>query len=214
MIRKIIFALLAATVLAAAAFLILRETEPDMAAKLLESGFSGTVETPSLDQIKNICELATLKCSYQNIAKSIKKPGTGLSHLFEKERAFWIEYQGTVEISFDISRIKMETNGTEIKITLPEPKLVTNVIPESLIEDSFIIAPDQLFQKNSITVQDQKEAVIRAQEEMIEQIREHTTLIRSAEKQAQELIENYIQQIGKLTSVEYRITWDMEAVSE
>lgn len=214
MIRKIIFALLAAAVLAAAAFLILRETEPDMAAKLLESGFSGTVETPSLDQIKNICELATLKCSYQNIAKSIKKPGTGLSHLFEKERAFWIEYQGTVEISFDISRIKMETNGTEIKITLPEPKLVTNVIPESLIEDSFIIAPDQLFQKNSITVQDQKEAVIRAQEEMIEQIREHTTLIRSAEKQAQELIENYIQQIGKLTSVEYRITWDMEAVSE
>lgn len=214
MIRKIIFALLAAAVLAAAAFLILRKTEPDMAAKLLESGFSGTVETPSLDQIKNICELATLKCSYQNIAKSIKKPGTGLSHLFEKERAFWIEYQGTVEISFDISRIKMETNGTEIKITLPEPKLVTNVIPESLIEDSFIIAPDQLFQKNSITVQDQKEAVIRAQEEMIEQIREHTTLIRSAEKQAQELIENYIQQIGKLTSVEYRITWDMEAASE
>lgn len=214
MIRKIIFILLAGAVLAAAAFLILRETEPDMAAKLLESGFSGTVETPSLDQIKNICELATLKCSYQNIAKSIKKPGTGLSHLFEKERAFWIEYQGTVEISFDISRIKMETNGTEIKITLPEPKLVTNVIPESLIEDSFIIAPDQLFQKNSITVQDQKEAVIRAQEEMVEQIREHTTLIRSAEKQAQELIENYIQQIGKLTSVEYRITWDMEVASE
>lgn len=213
MIRKIIFILLAGAVLAAA-FLILRETEPDMAAKLLESGFSGTVETPSLDQIKNICELATLKCSYQNIAKSIKKPGTGLSHLFEKERAFWIEYQGTVEISFDISRIKMETNGTEIKITLPEPRLVTNVIPESLIEDSFIIAPDQLFQKNSITVQDQKEAVIRAQEEMVEQIREHTTLIRSAEKQAQELIENYIQQIGKLTSVEYRITWDMEAASE
>lgn len=214
MIRKIIFILLAGAVLAAAAFLILRETEPDMAAKLLESGFSGTVETPSLDQIKNICELATLKCSYQNIAKSIKKPGTGLSHLFEKERAFWIEYQGTVEISFDISRIKMETNGTEIKITLPEPRLVTNVIPESLIEDSFIIAPDQLFQKNSITVQDQKEAVIRAQEEMVEQIREHTTLIRSAEKQAQELIENYIQQIGKLTSVEYRITWDMEVASE
>lgn len=214
MIRKIIFILLAGAVLAAAAFLILRETEPDMAAKLLESGFSGTVETPSLDQIKNICELATLKCSYQNIAKSIKKPGTGLSHLFEKERAFWIEYQGTVEISFDISRIKMETNGTEIKITLPEPRLVTNVIPESLIEDSFIIAPDQLFQKNSITVQDQKEAVIRAQEEMVEQIREHTTLIRSAEKQAQELIENYIQQIGKLTSVEYRISWEMEPASE
>lgn len=214
MIRKIIFILLAGAVLAAAAFLILRETEPDMAAKLLESGFSGTVETPSLDQIKNICELATLKCSYQNIAKSIKKPGTGLSHLFEKERAFWIEYQGTVEISFDISRIKMETNGTEIKITLPEPRLVTNVIPESLIEDSFIIAPDQLFQKNSITVQDQKEAVIRAQEEMVEQIREHTTLIRSAEKQAQELIENYIQQIGKLTSVEYRISWEMEVASE
>lgn len=214
MIRKIIFGILLIAVLAAAAFFLLRPTESDIAAMLLGSSFAGTVEAPSLDQIKSICELATLKCSYQNIAKSIKKPGTGLTHIFEKERAFWIEYQGTVEISFDIGRIKMETNGTEIKITLPEPKLATNVIPESLVEDSFIIAPDQFFQKNSITVQDQKEAVLQAQDEMIEQIREHTTLIRSAEKQAQELIENYIQQIGKLTGVEYRITWDMESASK
>lgn len=214
MIRKIFFAILIIAILAAAALYFLRDAEPDMAALLLGSGFSGTVEAPSLDQIKSICELATLKCSYQNIAKSIKEPGTGLTHIFEKERPFWIEYQGTVEISFDISQIGMAIDGTEIRITLPEPKLITSVVPESLGEDSFIIAPDQFFQKNSITVQDQKDAVLQAQDEMVNQIREHTTLIRSAEKQAQELIENYIQQIGKLTGVEYRITWDMESASK
>lgn len=53
--------------------------------------FTEPVIKPDLMQIKNTCDLATLKCCYNNVAKRTKAPGTGLAY-FEK-RVFWIEYK-------------------------------------------------------------------------------------------------------------------------
>ena len=47
--------------------------------------------TPQASQMKSICELATMECYYHNVAKSTKTKGTGLTHVGEKERKFWIE---------------------------------------------------------------------------------------------------------------------------
>ena len=46
-------------------------------------------QTVDFSGIKSICELATLKCYYHNVAKSTKEKGSGLAHLGEKERKFW-----------------------------------------------------------------------------------------------------------------------------
>ncbi|MBR1853510.1 MAG: DUF4230 domain-containing protein [Lachnospiraceae bacterium] len=163
--------------------------------------------TPELGRIRQICELVTVECTYHNVAKSTKSPGIGLEHIGETERVFWIEYTATAEISYDINKIQMDINESEITITLPRPKVSCKVDPESWNENSYVISQDQLFQKNPITAADQTNAINLAQAEMIQQIRGNSSLMNTARLQAQELIKNYIDQIGEFTGVQYHITW-------
>lgn len=186
------------------------------AAITLSACASGTNTTqtkdtePTVGQIRDICELAVLRCEYHNLAKSTKAPGEGILHLGEKSRKFWIEYKGTVEISYDVSELTVDQSGTDIEITLPEPTLTCTVIPDSWNPDSYVIEPDQWVQKNPITADDQDKAIASAQKEMEEQVRNSSTLLANAQRQAQELIENYIEQIGNLTGTQYSVTWNTE----
>ena len=63
-------------------------------------------EEADFSAISSVCELATLKCYYHNVAKSTKEKGSGLAHLGEKERKFWIEYTGVVKIGIEMSDVK------------------------------------------------------------------------------------------------------------
>ena len=56
-----------------------------------EEGIVTTISKSSLEEVFEISELATLECYYHNVAKSTKTKGTGLTHVGEKERKFWIE---------------------------------------------------------------------------------------------------------------------------
>ena len=165
---------------------------------------------PELSRIKSICELSTMKCIYHNVAYGTQYAGTGLSHMGEKSRSFMHEYDCEVEISYSVDRIKMEQDGTEIRITLPEPNITSRKIPESISPDSYIEEPDSNFNDNPIKAETISKAISLADVNMEEEIRENTNLIASAEYQAKALIENYIRQIGLLTNVEYRIIWETE----
>ena len=161
---------------------------------------------PEIGRIQSICKLATLKCQYHNIAKSIKYPGNGIvDHLMRKSRKFWIEYQGTVEISFDVNKLKMQQDGKKITIVLPEPELTCDIVQGSWNQDSYIIEPNTWILQNPITADDQKNAVAAAQADMEKQVRD-STLIATAEDQAKALITSYINQIGDLTGNTYQVT--------
>lgn len=164
--------------------------------------------TPQVDQIKNICELATLRCYYHNVAKSKKDAGKGISHFGEKERTFWIEYTGEVEISFDTSKLQISQDGTNITLKLPEPIITCSVDETSWNEDSYVISDDNIVQKNPITAVDQTNAINEAQKSMKDDVINRSTLVHTAELQAKSLIENYINQIGDLTDTEYTISWE------
>lgn len=169
---------------------------------------------PEMSKIKNICELSTLRCYYHNVAKSRKKSGTGIFHFGERERIFWMEYTGIVEISFDSERIKMETDGTKIILTLPPPRVICTVEQDSWNEDSYVISEDQWFQKNPITAADQTAAIEEAQTKMKKEVENNSTLLNTAKQQARELIENYINQIGNAAGVEYRVVWKENAADK
>lgn len=179
---------------------------------------------PEVGSIRNICKAAVLKCEYHNVAKSVKHKGKGWKHTGEKDRKFWIEYRGTVEISFDAKKVQMKTEGTHITVTLPEPELECEVIPESWTEDSYVIEPDNQikigklkvkYAQNPITYEDQKAAVASAQEDMERQVRENSSLIDTAENQLKELVRNYIDQVGKMTDQSYQVTFqDADTASD
>lgn len=164
--------------------------------------------TPDISQIRSICELATLKCYYHNVAKSVKEKGKGLSHIGEKERIFWIEYSGVARFGINVSGVKMETKGNEILITIPKAELL-GLSDHTFAEGSYISSDDG-FNKNPITSENQTEAVAAAEEDIREMFAKDDTILSKAQDNAKKLIENYIQQLGQLSEVEYKITWKYE----
>jgi len=63
------------------------------------------------------------------------------------------------------------------------------------------------FYKNKITSDDRQNAVTAAQKNMKIAIENNKTLLQSAELRAQELIENYIIELGNISNIEYKIEW-------
>jgi len=160
---------------------------------------------PEITQIRSICTLATLECYYHNVAKSVKTAGEGIAHVGEVDREFWIEYTGVAKVGIDMSKVSMTIDGSNVEIKIPEAELIGKVdIEESGL--NYIFSNDGL-NKNEITVDDETKAINDAQKEMQESIKNNKTLLLNAQSRAQELIENYVVQIGKITGVDYKITW-------
>ena len=161
---------------------------------------------PALSQIRSICELATLECYYHNVAKSTKTKGTGLAHVGEKERKFWIEYTGVAKIGIDMSDVSMKVDGTCVEITIPDAKILEKEV-KTIDEDDYIATSDSWFNKNPITAEEQTQAVNDAQDEMVAAVEKNKALLASAQERAKTLIENYVTQLGEAAGVEYQVTW-------
>lgn len=166
------------------------------------------VNLPEEEQVQAICELATLECYYNNVAKSVKKKGKGIKHLLENDREFWIEYEGIAKIGIDMKKVTMDIKDNVVTVSMPSAELISAKInEETLTENSYVISNDGLLNKNKITAEDQKAAVNDAQATMIEEVQENKALFERAEKEAKKLIENYIKKIGETSNIEYQIKW-------
>ena len=167
------------------------------------------LQRPEEAQIKAICELSTLECKYHNVAKGDKTKGEGLSHFGEKDRKYWIEYEGVVKLGVDMSKVTMEIDGTDVIITMPQAEIQSmDIVESSFNEYSVISSEDAFFNKNKITVEDQKEIVAEAQDEMKTKVLENTDLLNQARDRVKTLITNYVDNLGQATGVEYHVIWE------
>lgn len=165
-------------------------------------------EVPEIEQIKSICELSTIECVYNNVAKGTKTKGEGISHIGEKERKFWIEYQGYVKLGIDLSKVEMKINGENVEITLPDAEIQSvGIVDETFTEESVILSQDSFWNKNKITADEQKTIIAQAQETMCKKVKSNESIMKKSTERAKTLIENYINQLGKATRVMYHITW-------
>ena len=154
------------------------------------------------EDIRAICELATLECYYNNVAKIDKEAGFFL----QKDRKMWIEYEGRAVIGIDMADVGIEIKGKQVNITLPEAEILN--LDYVLTPDSYIISEDGWLFKNEITTEEQDMAVTGAQEEMRKAVQENKSLFLQAEARAKELIENYILKLGEATGMKYTIQWN------
>lgn len=166
-------------------------------------------DIPEIEQIKSICELSTIECIYNNVAKGEKTKGEGITHIGEKDRKYWIEYQGYVKLGIDMSRVEMEIDGDTVKITLPEAEIQSiGIIDETFTEDSVVSSSDSFWNKNKITAEEQKAIVADAQDTMKEEVKSNQAIMNKATERAKVLIENYINQLGSATGMTYTIEWN------
>ncbi|OUP64868.1 hypothetical protein B5F12_04265 [Pseudoflavonifractor sp. An176] len=134
----------------------------------------------------------------------IHRRGCGRLLAVEKDKNFWIEYSGVVTLGIDASLVKVEVSGSEVSITIPSASVLNcTVDSSSLTEDSFIVA------KNSAKIQAEDEvyAFEAAQTYLEQAAADDTALLASAQQRAQELLEEYITNIGKAVGQEYTIKW-------
>ncbi len=163
-----------------------------------------TAKVPDEEQIKMICELTTVKAYYNNLAKSTK-PKT---NLFEKEREFWVEFEGFADIGFDMDFVEIKLSDNNVTITLPPATILNSgVVSKSFDDDSVITSSDGLLFKNKISTDDLNDAVNKAKKEMEKEVSSNRYLFELAENRVKDLLENYIAKIGEISGVEYNIVW-------
>lgn len=158
---------------------------------------------PKTSQMKAICELAVMDCYYHNVAKYELKDAEGFLW-WTKDKNFWIEYSGVVTLGVDVSRVTVEVDGTKVTISIPAAEVLScTVDSSSLTEDSYIVAKDSA----AIEAEDEIEAFSVAQADLEATASQDTALLASAQQQAQQLLEDYITNIGKATGKSYTIEW-------
>ena len=158
---------------------------------------------PQTSQMKAICELAVMDCYYHNVAKYELKDAEGFLW-WTKDKNFWIEYSGVVTLGVDVSRVTVEVDGTKVTISIPAAEVLScTVDSNSLTEDSYIVAKDSA----AIEAEDEIEAFSVAQADLEATASQDTALLASAQQQAQQLLEDYITNIGKATGKSYSIEW-------
>lgn len=154
-------------------------------------------------KMRSICKLATLECYYHNVAKYQEKNVSGMLW-WKKDERFWVSYSGVVTLGVEASELELKTNGTNVKITLPEGKVLGSRI-DDISEESFYIDPESV----KPSAEDQTKACADAEEKMVEEARNDEELLDQAEQRAKDLLEHYVENIGEITNTEYTIEWNV-----
>lgn len=158
---------------------------------------------PKATQMKSIAELATMECYFHNVAKYKKENASGIL-FWKKDKHFWIEYSGIVKIGIDVERLKIEVNDDKVTIQIPQAKVLGHKVDEAtLSKDSFIVEKGSA----AVTAEDETLAFAEAQQNMVIAAQQDTALMESAKQRVTKLLEDYVMNIGKITSRNYSIEW-------
>ncbi len=178
-----------------------------------------TFELSEYSSVSDICELATLRSYYHNVALYEEKPEGAakvisdiLTWPFNEllktgYKQFWLEYSGIVEIGIDLKADRIQINNPDaggiVDIYVPDAK-VLNVDAD---ENSFSKPLDETGLFTSITAKERSDAYAAAQENMRQEAENDQALLRRAKNNAKILLERYIINLGKEMGVEYTVNW-------
>lgn len=166
----------------------------------------------NLKRIELTGNLVTYQAYYHNVIEYEKKAGSGLFHLFEKDRKLFAEYTGIIKIGINLSKVKIETKGKEINVFIPKAIIIgePQVDNEDFKPENFIESEDGWLNKNPLTAEDSAKALDFAQNNMKETASHDDNLLSLAQKRAKVVIEENINQFSGISSSQYVINWKYE----
>ena len=170
------------------------------------TGCGKETQTADFSGVTSVCELATLKCYYHNVAKA----ETEASGIFAKwlktgYKKIWTEYSGIIEYGIDISQVTVsepDKNGV-VTVTMPDAQ-VLNV---DVDEDSLGTPLTDTGFLTSVTTEEKTTTLAGAQEAIEQQAKENTEMLSQAKARAKTLIEEYIKNVGESIGEEYTVEW-------
>lgn len=161
-------------------------------------------QTPSQDQVRAICELSVMDCYYHNVAKFNKEKVQGILW-WQKDRRFWIEYDGIVKLGIDASQVQIEGEGDHYTVTIPAAKVLSYTVDSDSLGQYIIDGSSA-----PVRVEDMTAAMQQAQQDMAETAANDPTLMREAQQRAKSLVENYFTTLEDATGRNYTIQWVLQ----
>lgn len=160
-----------------------------------------------LSGINSICELATLKCYYHNVARTEKGAQGLFKFLGTGYKKAWTEYSGIVYFGIDVNKIKVQEIDDEhhvIRITIPDAEVLDIDIDETSMSDP--ITDTGLF--TDISLGEETTALDEAQNNMAASAEAETAMLVQAKERVKNLIEGYVKNLGEVTSgTAYTVQW-------
>ena len=165
------------------------------------------VEKAEFSDVSKICELATLKCYYHDVAEFQKDPdGLFKYGLFKYgAKKMWMEYNGIVKIGIDVGQVKVEdpTEDGIVRIYVPQATILDVYADKDTISDP--IEDNGMF--TEITADEKAQAFSAAQSTMKENANSDTSLLNQARNNAKELLKRYVVNVGKQIGQNYTVEW-------
>lgn len=162
---------------------------------------------PEFSAVNQICELATLKCYYHDVAEYEKQPDGFLQNIFFKYgyKKFWIEYDGIIEIGIDAGSVQVKEPDEHgvVKIYVPEAKILN--VDADLDSMERPISDTGIF--TEITANEQSEAFSMAQAAMKSSAQNDVSMLKQAQDNAKELLKQYVLRVGEQMGQTYTIEW-------
>lgn len=155
--------------------------------------------------IQSVCELATLKCYYHNVAKSETEASGLFKWLGTGYKKIRTEYSGIVELGVDVSKVSVSKPSKDdvVKVTIPDAEILS----VDLDEDSMGEPLTDTGFMTKITKEEKTEALAEAQNHMEETAKENGNLLNQAKERAKSLIEGYVKNVGEQIGKEYTVEW-------
>jgi len=160
------------------------------------------ITKPSIAELRNISELAVLDCFYHTTAK-IHKPA---ENVLKSDITEWYEFNLELKLGIDTSKIKMKINETNVFIELPPIQVIGKPY---IVSDSIkcVSSVDGLLM-TYLSPEEKLNVAKEATNDVIKKINEgDPALSKNAENRVKYIIEAYINQIGELSGVEYKVNW-------
>ena len=164
-------------------------------------------DTNEFSAVDKICELATLKCYYHDVAELEKSPEGffkyGLAQYGYKK--LWMEYDGIVEVGIDVNEVKVSAPDKDgvVQIYVPEAKILDVSAEIDSMKDP--ILDTGWF--TSITTEEKAEAFAAAQENMKKEAQSNGSILSQAQNNAKELLKQYVINVGKQINKQYTVQW-------
>lgn len=161
-------------------------------------------KTPDFSGYQRIAELGTLECTFHNVAELYNDGTDMLFGINVGYKKAWFEYDGTVELGVDVSKVKIEGPDANNVVTISIPRAQVLGTPDA-DESSFsgIYADTGMF--TSISAFDKTEAYKVAQSNMREAAESNEALLGQAKNRAKELLARYVMNVGKEQGQNYEV---------
>lgn len=163
-------------------------------------------EEPDFSGYQRIAELATLECTFHNVAE-IYNDGTdilfGIKIGYKKA---WFEYDGKVQLGIDVSKVEIDGPDANNVVTITIPEAQVLGIPDA-DETTFSDIYQDTGLLTRITTVDQSEAFQTAQAEMKSAAEGNPELMAQARNRAKTLLEQYVCNIGKIHGQSYEVNF-------